>query len=259
MRTIKAIIIDDSSAAVDDLCSKLERNSSVELCGYANSFCDGIKLVKKKKPHLLFLDIQMPGKNGFELLTWLRNNQQQIPYIIFVTGFDSFVLQALREGALDYLIKPVREDELGKAVEKAEIAVGRDAQSNKLNFLLNYVSGNRQLFLPSAVGFSSVNTQEIIYIWRNTQSDRVELVFGEANKLVMPVNYSLTKLIELLPPTDFFQVKRELIINVRYMTEIQIFNRDCILQKGDFVVKVQMSRRNLKDFKSRIGGKSVDF
>ncbi|MGV8134410.1 MAG: LytR/AlgR family response regulator transcription factor [Mangrovibacterium sp.] len=254
MRTIKAIIIDDSPAAVDDLCKKLEGNPAVEICGHANSFCDGIKLVKEKKPHLLFLDIRMPGKNGFDLLFWLRDNLQQIPYLIFVTGFDSFVLQALREGALDYLIKPVKVDELEKAIEKAKKAVEKDAQSRKLDALLNYVDGNRQLFLPSAIGFSSVNTHDIVYIWRNTQSGRVEIVLGEDKKFSLPMNYSLSQLVERLSRSDFFQVKRELIINVRYVKEIHTFSRDCILQKGDFVVKLQMSRRNMKDFRDRMGG-----
>ncbi len=254
MRPIKAIIIDDSPAAVADLCSKLEGNPALEICGLANSFCDGVKLIKEKKPQLLFLDVEMPGKNGFDLIAWLKNNKQQVPHIIFVTGFDSFILKALREGALDYLLKPVKGDELEKAVERAKIAVEKDVQSNKLDFLLNYVDGNKQLFLPSAIGFSSVNTHDIIYIWRNTQSERVEIVLGEAEKLVLPMNYSLSQLVEILPQADFFQVKRELIINIRYVKEIQIFSRDCILQKGDFVVKLQMSRRNLKDFRDRMGG-----
>ncbi len=252
MKPIKAVIIDDNPAAVADLYSKLKGNPGVEICGDANSFCDGINLIKEKKPRLLFLDIQMPGKNGFDLVTWQKNHLQQVPYIIFVTGYDSFVLRALREGALDYLLKPVNEDELAKAIEKAEHAVEKDEQGRRLNALLDYIDGNKQLFLPSVNGFSSVNTHDIIYTWRNMQSERVEIVMGETEKLGLPVNFSLAHLIDILPKSDFFQVKRELIINVRYVKEIQIFSRDCILQKGDFVVKVKMSRRNLKDFRDRM-------
>ena len=255
MKPVKALVIDDMPSAVTDLCNLLKENPIVDVCGTANSCCDGIKLIREKKPELLFLDIQMPGKSGFDLVRWLKDNLEQIPYIIFVTGFNSFILQALREGALDYLVKPVNEADLTAAIERARLAVEQDARKKKLDDLLNYIDKRTQVFLPSVVGYCSVDPGQIVYIWRNTQMDRVELVLGEDQKHIMPVNYSLSKLLGLLPQVDFFAVKKGTVINLRYVKEIETYKRDwdCVLQKGDFIVKVQVSRRNQKDFRDRMG------
>ncbi|MGV8093415.1 MAG: LytR/AlgR family response regulator transcription factor [Mangrovibacterium sp.] len=253
MNPIKAIVIDDSPSAISDLCGKLKGNLFIEICGCANSFCDSVKMIKEKRPQLLFLDIEMPGKNGFDLVTWLKDSQAQMPYIIFVTGYNSFVLKAFREGALDYLIKPVNGEDLENAIDRACKVIEKDTHYQKLDAFLNYIDGNKQLFLPSATGFCSVNANDIIYVWRNTQTERVEIVFGESEKLILPANYSLSKLLESLPQTSFYLVKPGTVINLRYVKEIQTYDGDCMLQKGDFIVKIQMSRRKLKEFRNQMG------
>ncbi|MCG6191140.1 LytR/AlgR family response regulator transcription factor [Maribellus maritimus] len=253
MNTIKAIIVDDSASAAKDLTKKLQKISSIELKATAQSFEEAIKQIKKNIPDVLFLDIEMPEKNGFDLLYWLKNNLEKTPYIIFVTGHDKFVLKALKEGALDYILKPADEIELHNAVDKALAAFEKDEQLQKLDYILNYISGGKQLFLPSNTGYRSVNAADIVYFWRNAQTKRIEIVFGENDKLILPINYTLAHLLEQLPPSDFFQIKRELIINTRYLKELAIYNKDCILKKGNFEVRVQMSRRSLKEFREKMG------
>ncbi len=252
MKVLKSIIIDDSQAATEDLLKKLENNSLIEICSCANSFSSGIEQIREHTPDLLFLDIDMPDKSGFELLAWIKDNRITMPYIIFVTGHNDFSLKALREGALDYIIKPADQTELENAVKKASLAFESDNQRNKLDFILNYISGNKQLFLPTITGYKSVNTNDIVYIWRNVQSERVEIVFGEDDKLILPMNYSLAQLVDVLPKAEFFLVKRELIINIKYINEIETFNKDCTLKKGDFIVKLQMSRRTMKEFRDKM-------
>ncbi len=252
MNILKAIIIDDSASATKDLTKKMQNISAIDLKATARAFDEAIQKIKDISPDVLFLDIEMPEKNGFDLLFWLKNNLEKVPYIIFVTGHDEFVLKALKEGALDYILKPADEIELQNAVNKALAVYEKDAQLQKLDYILNYISGGKQVFLPSNTGFCSVNTSDIVYFWRNTQTKRIEIVFGENDKLILPINYTLAHLLEQLPFTDFFQIKRELIINTRYLKELAIYSKDCILKKGDFEVRVQMSRRSLKEFRDKM-------
>src|SRR4051812_22793717 len=111
---IKAVIIDDEKNNIDNLSIMLkELFPEVEIIGEATDAIDGEKLILQGKPDIVFLDIQMPGKNGFDLLTSLGVHQFQL---IFVTAFDQFGIQAVKFSAIDYLLKPVNPEELRKAV-----------------------------------------------------------------------------------------------------------------------------------------------
>lgn len=125
-------------------------------------------------------------------------------------------------------------------------------QQSKIDHLIDYVSKYKQIFLPSVTGYKAVNIREIVFIRKNTESGKLEVVFGKDDTLALPPNYSLAQFTEVLPKIDFFQVRRELIINLRYLTEIEVFTKECILQKGNYTVKIEISRRSLKEFKNRM-------
>lgn len=146
----------------------------------------------------------------------------------------------------------VQLDELGQALNRASEEIFKCNQNRKIDHLLDYISKYKQIFLPSSTGYKSVNTREICFIRKDMQSGKVEVVFDQDDSLVLPANYSLLQLIDVLPKNDFFQVKRELIINLRYLSEVEIFNKICIIKKGDYTMKLSMSRRSLKEFKDRM-------
>lgn len=252
MNKFNAIIIDDDPKAIADLMQKLKDIKLVNVIGCANSFHEGTKLIQNKEPDFIFQDVDMPEKNGFEVIKWMKEHLKKIPYVIFVTSHDEYAVRAFKEDVLAYVKKPVEGEDLKHAIDKAIDSIENDTQQQKFDFILNYISRNRQLFLPSPTGFRSVDTNEIIYVWRNGITERLELVFGENDKLILPPNYTLAQLVKILPEPDFFQVKRDMIINIRYVKEVETFNKDCTLQKNGFTVKLQMSRRCMKEFKERI-------
>jgi two-component system, LytTR family, response regulator len=252
MNTMNAVVIDDNPAAIADLSNLLEAIPQVELCGCAANVCDGLKMVHDTRPDLIFLDVDMPDKNGFDLIELLKRNREHIPYIVFVTGYDHYVLQALKAGAVDYILKPVDPDELQKAINKVQLLLEDRSHLQKIDNILDYISRNKQIFVPSNMGYRSVATNEIMYIWRNATSDRIEVVLGETDKVVLPQTYSIAQLIELLPQVDFFQIRRELLVNLRYVVNIETFSKECLLRKGTLEVSLSMSRRNLKEFKERM-------
>lgn len=248
----KVAIVDHEQTSIEDLKSKLIQFSNIHLVGEAYTVCHGIQLIQEKSPDLLFLNIEMPGKSGFELVDIIKKQQTRMPFVIFITIHSEFTLQALRNGAIDYLLKPLDENELRQAITRAIDAVSKRNNQHKIDHLVEYVSKYKQIFLPSSTGYKTVNIREIVFIRKNTSISKIEVFFGEGEYLTLPVNYSLSQFTEVLPKIDFFQIKRDLIINLRYLSEIEVFSKECTLKKGNYEIKLEMSRRSLKEFRIRM-------
>ena len=111
---IRALIIDDENLARSRLRRLLEKYESVEVVGEARNGQEALEIIKKTEPNVLFLDIKMPQLSGFEMLKKLDSS----PHVIFTTAFDEYALQAFEENALDYLLKPINDEKLKRAVSK---------------------------------------------------------------------------------------------------------------------------------------------
>jgi len=249
---IKAAIIDNDSASTEDLKGKLFQFSNIHLVGNATTAGHGIQMVQEKSPDLLFLNVELPERSGFDIVKILKQQQARIPFIIFITHHPGFILQALRSGAIDYLQKPIDENDLRQAVIRASNEIRKSNNQHKIDHLIEYVSKYKQIFLPSTTGYKTVNIREIIFIHKNQTTSRVEVYFGGDNFIILPVNYSISQFSEVLPKADFFKIKRDVVINLRYLTDIEVFSKSCTLQKQDYQVKLEISRRSLKEFKDRM-------
>ena len=113
---IKAVIVEDSRLARNELKVLLKNHGDIELIGEAENVDDGFELIQKEQPELLFLDINMPEKDGFELLEML----DEVPITIFTTAFDEYAIKSFEYNALDYLLKPINEKRFALAVEKVK-------------------------------------------------------------------------------------------------------------------------------------------
>ena len=115
---IRAMIVDDELHAREELASLLEETEQFEIIGSCSNAIDAIKLINRKHPQVLFLDIQMPAVNGFELLSMI--DEQIMPLVVFVTAYDQYALKAFEEKTLDYLLKPIDRERLTKTVAKLQ-------------------------------------------------------------------------------------------------------------------------------------------
>jgi two-component system LytT family response regulator len=124
MKKIQVIIIDDERTARDEVKRLLDNYPDFEVVAEARNADEAKELIEIKKPDLLFLDIQMPEKSGFELLELLDD----VPQVIFITAFDQYAVKAFEVSAIDYLMKPVREERFAKAIEqvRAKIIIPND-------------------------------------------------------------------------------------------------------------------------------------
>lgn len=232
---MKALIVDDERLARKELIRLLEEHPSIEVVGEAANADEAEKMIDELNPDLLFLDIQMPGRTGFELLQSLES----APVVIFTTAYDEFAIKAFEVNALDYLVKPIQPERLAeavrKAIEKEQIRSGR--RDGKLGL-------NDQVFVKDGEKCWFVSLSNV----RLFESDGNYIkVFFDTNRPM--IHKSLNALDEKLDERAFFRASRKHIVNLSWVEGIEPwFNGGLMirLKGGD---KVEVSRRQAAKFK----------
>lgn len=235
---MKALIIDDERLARKELMKLLEDHPSIEIVGEAMNAEEAIQMVNELNPDLLFLDIQMPGKTGFQLLEEL----DAVPYVVFTTAYDEFALKAFEVNALDYLLKPIQAERLSETIskilekEKSKATAVRNADKKLgLNDQVFVKDGDRCWF----VSLSNVRLFE-------SDGNYIKVYFDSNRPMI---HKSLNALDEKLDERAFFRASRKHIINLSWVESIeQWFNGGLMvkLKGGD---KVEVSRRQAARFK----------
>ena len=127
MSTYKTLIIDDERLAREEVRRALDRYPEFEIVGEANNVDDAIGLIEKEQPDIIFLDIHMPGKSGFDLLEEL----DAVPEVVFTTAYNQYAVQAFEVNALDYLVKPLREERFAKTIEKVRLELRKKEEEQQ--------------------------------------------------------------------------------------------------------------------------------
>lgn len=240
---IKTIVVDDERLGRKELLSLIERYSNLEVIADYGNPEEALHGIEELQPDLLFLDIQMPGKNGFELLEEL----ERVPHVIFVTAYDEFAIQAFEVNAMDYILKPVEEERFKSAVDKAieQISEEKKQLSEEKN---NVLTGNDQVFLKDGERCWFVHLRDVEKF--ESVGNYVKVFFNGNKPLILK---SLNNLDKRLSDKEFFRANRKFIINLNWISKIEPwFNggMQVELKNGD---KIEISRRQasrLKDMMS---------
>ncbi len=244
-KKIKALIVDDEQGSRQVLKNLLEEYCpDVEVLGLAKSAAEGIKLIQKLKPELVFLDIAMPQGDGFEML----DNIETIDFgLIFTTAYDAYAVQAFEYSAVYYLLKPINILRLQKAV--AQFRTRRqEMASRRLEVLKENMSGqNRKLALPTAEGLQFV---EVVRIVRCMADGSYTHFFLQGGERIM-VSKTLKHFAGILPEQHFFRVHHAHLINLAHIQKY-------LKGKGGYVLmsdgsEVEVSIRKKEAFLKRIG------
>lgn len=209
---MKAVLVDDEANNNESLQFLLNKYCpSVIVAGIAGDAREAEELIRKTKPDLVFLDIELPYGNGFDLL----NKLSPVDFaVVFVTAFDSYALKAIRYAALDYLLKPVNIPELKEAVEKAALQHRQKRMDNQISNLLSNLSsgntGSKKIALPSQEGISFEKADDIIYLSASSNYTLVHAVSGKKHL----VSRTLRDFEELLPETLFCRIHHSFIVNI---------------------------------------------
>ena len=238
---IKAIIIDDERLARTELRKLLMDFPEIEVVAEAGNAGEGIEKIENINPDLIFLDIQMPGKTGFDMLSEL----DKAPHVIFTTAYDEYALKAFEVNALDYLLKPVEPKRLADAIQKLHLTEEREqGPLVPVNFNRSILSENDQVFVKDGERCWFVKLSDIRLF--ESVGNYAKVYFGPNKPLILK---SLNALEERLDEKTFFRANRKHIVNLRLIDKIEpYFNGGLLLElKGG--EKIEVSRRQTVKFK----------
>lgn len=237
---MRAIIIDDERLARTELRKLLQDFPEVEVVDEAANADEGINKIDTLQPDLVFLDIQMPGKTGFDMLAEL----ERAPHVIFTTAYDEYALKAFEVNALDYLLKPIEPKRLADAMQKLHIAETKEAQVAPENFNQSILTEADQVFVKDGERCWFVKLSDIRLF--ESVGNYAKVFFGANKPLILK---SLNALEERLDPKTFFRANRKHIVNLRMIDKIEpYFNGGLLLEiKGG--EKIEVSRRQTVKFK----------
>lgn len=246
---IKAMIVDDEQSSIDllkwlikEYCPDI---TSVE---YARSVQDAMPLIRSFGPDIVFLDIQMPHESGFDLLTGIDHWNFEV---IFTTAYNEFAIQAIRFSALDYLLKPIDEGELKKAVERYKVKkiYAPAGQILFRNFIQNISQTNKSKFklaLADASEIRYVQIDEIVRLQAESNYTHIHL----KNKKTFISAKTLKEYDEILRGHRFLRVHKSHLVN---LTHIQAYDRQGILQMSDDS-KIEVARRKKEYLQKALAG-----
>jgi two-component system, LytTR family, response regulator len=234
----KALLIDDERLARNELRKLLENFNEIEIVGEAANADEGIAQINSLQPDIIFLDIQMPGKTGFEMLELL----DAAPHVIFVTAFDEYALKAFEVNALDYLMKPVEPKRLQEAIIKLKKEVEEEVVGSTVN--RGSLGENDQVFVKDGERCWFVKLNEVKLF--ESVGNYAKIYFGNNKPLILK---SLNALEERLDDRVFFRANRKEIINLRMIDKVEpYFNGGLMLTlKGG--EQIEVSRRQSVKFK----------
>jgi two-component system, LytTR family, response regulator len=241
---MKAIIIDDERLARAELRKLLLDFPEIEVIDEAANADEGAQKIENSNPDLIFLDIQMPGKTGFDLLAEL----DRTPHVIFTTAYDEYALKAFEVNALDYLLKPIEPKRLADAVHKLQtLETGNGFQPGTAtpeNTNRSLLAENDQVFVKDGERCWFVKLSEIRLF--ESVGNYAKVFFGPHKPLILK---SLNALEERLDEKVFFRANRKHIVNLRLIDKIEpYFNGGLLLElKGG--EKIEVSRRQTVKFK----------
>lgn len=228
---MKVIIIDDERLARQELKSMLSTFPGIEIVGECADAKSAIETVNALRPDVIFLDIQMPGKTGFDLLEELTF----VPEVVFVTAHDEFAIKAFEVNALDYLLKPVQATRLSDTVKKL---MSHFAEKSSLPENANALNETDQVFVKDGEKCWFVKLGEVRLF--ESEGNYVRLYFGTSKPLILR---SLNYLDERLNNKTFFRASRKHIINLQWVENIESWFNGGLLVKLRGGESVEISRR----------------
>jgi len=231
---MKALIIDDEKLACTRLRRLMEKFDQIEVVGEAYNGKEALEIIKKINPDVIFLDIKMPLLSGFEMLQRLKDP----PAVIFTTAFDQYALQAFEENAVDYLVKPVSEEKLDRAVTKLSKLLGKNTVAQSVNWkeLLSSIQQKentiRRFSVRSGDKMFIVAGEDVIYF---EAQDKCTFLYTSKDSYIIP--FTLRELEERLEHDLFIRIHRSTIVNIDHIQSIHRW----------FAGKLKLKMRNGKE------------
>ncbi|MFM1912222.1 MAG: hypothetical protein RIR51_60 [Bacteroidota bacterium] len=240
---MKALIVDDERLARNELKRLLENFPTIEVIAESNNAIEAQTLVEEHQPDVIFLDIQMPEKTGFE---FLEEFDGAMPHVIFTTAYDEYALKAFEVNALDYLLKPIELGRLSEAINKLEKTKEKEKAIGSHEVDPKFLKITDQIFVKDGEKCWFVKLEKVRLF--ESLGNYVRLYFDDQKPLILK---SLNALEEKLDPKSFFRANRKHIINLQYIEKIEPWFSGGlqVTLTGPKEEKIEISRRQSIRFK----------
>lgn len=250
---INTVIVDDDEEFIFSLKEHLSFYPEIEIQGCATKYKQAKCLIKNDKIDLVFLNIEMPVKNGFEILHEARSSGNASFSVIFYTVNDKYVIQALRESALDYLLKPIEAKELKNAIERFK------EQRNSLRKNPTFTTGknrvNEIISLPAPIGIKFLDKNNIL-LFQCTSKNIYEkkcwiAMLIDRSQIKLRTGTSAQDIIGFVGTTKFVRINQSFIVNVNYLSDIEYKTRECHLLPPFNDITIIASRANMSEIREK--------
>jgi DNA-binding LytR/AlgR family response regulator len=240
--TLRSLIVDDEPEARELLNFILQEKEGLEVVGMAANVDEALKLYREQRPDLVFLDIQMPEKDGFQFISALENDSH-VPGIIFVTAFDNYAIQAIRNSVFDYIMKPVRQEELLFSVERFR-AMNHRVRGQDLGRLIEILKQREpgKIKLNTRSGYILIQPSEVVYCKADGNYTHIQLSRGNFELTTQ----NLGTIEELLRTGTFFRVSRSYLVNLKYLSRVDRKSNHCILEYQGESISIKIPSQKIK-------------
>lgn len=244
---IKTVIIDDEVNAQSLLEKNLHKYfpHKFNIVSKCLSVDNGVLAIKNYEPDLVFLDIQMPKKNGFELFNYFDAINFET---IFITAYSQFAIKAIRRSALDYILKPINHVDLAQAIKRFESKNDQRSSQNKLSLLLENLNVNDQntskIAFPTSEGFEFIHSNQILYCKAESNYCKVKRIDGIEKLTARTLKY-----VEEILPSPFIRIHKSYVLNLNFVVRYHKSNKEVEITNGE---KLPVSFRKEEDFLNAI-------
>jgi two-component system, LytTR family, response regulator len=248
---MRAFLVDDEPLALKRLARMLAASGRVKVVGSSSDPVEAIVAIQESRPDLLFLDIQMPGLNGFEMLARLDPQ----PLVIFTTAFDQYALDAFAVNSVDYLLKPIEAAQLERALNKIERIRGGADPAPDLRDLLSRMTPAAPDY-PGRIASRTGERVEFVELARITHFFAADkLTWAATGGKNYPVDHTIQQLEEKLDPKKFVRVHRSTIVNLDYVHELHPWfaGRMLVRLKDEKRTEVGVARERVRVLRERLG------
>ncbi|MCA6074241.1 LytR/AlgR family response regulator transcription factor [Fulvivirga sedimenti] len=247
---ITCIIIDDESLARDLLMEYIQPYSDIEVVAQCSKGSEAVEKINLLEPDLIFLDVQMPGMDGFGVLEAIDHH----PYVIFTTAYDQYALQAFDKNAVDYVLKPLNEERFKTAVQRAMDRITSEKSQNVEDLLRSIQNGDKggnryssHLFVQKSEKLLNLEVKDIMYL---EASGDYTVLSTKGDQFLS--SSGIGKLEEKLDPEIFIRIHRSTIINLNYLKEIEKHFNGGLIVKMDNSKTFPVSRTYAKQIRKKV-------
>jgi DNA-binding LytR/AlgR family response regulator len=248
---LRALVVDDEQLARERLSGFLSQVDDLEIVGQAADGVEALRQIEEKRPDLVFLDVQMPGMDGLEVVKALRT---PAPHVVFATAYDEYAIRAFEVGAIDYLLKPFARARVEEAVGRVRARVASERPAPDLEQVLRRFEERRKVHVTQVPVYSGkriliVPVQDVLWF-----AVEYRLVYAHTQERAFMTNYTLRELEERLDPEEFFRAHKSSLVNLRHVKEVVPWfgGRFKLIMRDQAASEVALSRTQARTLRARL-------